>query len=180
VRRFLLDVNVVLDALLDRRPHAEASTRIYKAVERKEVEGIIAAHGVTTILYLITKQRRSRTSQMVMGQLLSLFGVAPVDERVIRSALNLGWSDFEDAVSAAAAEAASCDAIITRDPRGFPDSPVPILDPIAALALIDESRGAGNVSEPVAGYGSSRHRVRSVAGRSGSRRAGKSRVVSAR
>ncbi|HEX4566278.1 MAG TPA: hypothetical protein VH138_06575 [Vicinamibacterales bacterium] len=59
---------------------------------------------------------------------ISVFGVAPIDEGVVRRALVLGWPDFEDALCAAAAEVLRCEAIVTRDPDGFPDSPVPVID----------------------------------------------------
>jgi len=57
----------------------------------------------------------------VVGDLLTVFRVAPVDDAVIGRALTLAWRDFEDAVCAAAADAAGCNAIVTRDPRGFAD-----------------------------------------------------------
>jgi hypothetical protein len=53
-----------------------------------------------------------------------------------RRALALGWPDFEDAVCAAAAEAAGCQAIVTRDLDGFPASPLPVVDPAGALSWI--------------------------------------------
>ena len=62
------------------------------------------------------------------------FGVAPVNEAVLRRAIALGWLDLEDGVCAAAAEAAGCDIIATRDPAGFPDSPVRVSDPATVLA----------------------------------------------
>ena len=68
--------------------------------------------------------------------MISVFGVAPIDDSVVRRALVLGWPDFEDAVCAAAAEASGCEAIVTRDPDGFPDSPVPVVDPAGALIWI--------------------------------------------
>jgi hypothetical protein len=55
---------------------------------------------------------------------------------VLRRALVLAWPDFEDAVCAASAEAAGCDAIVSRDPAGFPDPPVPVIDPAAAFGLL--------------------------------------------
>jgi hypothetical protein len=54
MKRILLDVNVVLDVLLDRAPHADASSFIWAAVERGHLNGWLAAHGVTTIHYLVS------------------------------------------------------------------------------------------------------------------------------
>jgi hypothetical protein len=44
--------------------------------------------------------------------------------------------DFEDSVTAAAAELAGCDLIVTRDPKGFRGSPVRALAPEAAAPLL--------------------------------------------
>ncbi len=78
-------------------------------------------------------------SQMVQ-RYLDLVG-APArsqedDPPVLRRALSLGWPDFEDAVCAAAAESCGCDAIVTRDPKGFVESPVRVVDCPAALAWL--------------------------------------------
>jgi predicted nucleic acid-binding protein len=71
-----------------------------------------------------------------VDDILRVLDVARVDGEVIRRALRLGWPDFEDAVTAAAAEAARCEAIVTRDPKGFPRSPVRVITPEAAAPLL--------------------------------------------
>ena len=53
--RILLDVNLVLDILLDRRPHADAASLVWEAVETGRAEGFLSAHAVTTIHYLNTR-----------------------------------------------------------------------------------------------------------------------------
>ena len=72
--------------------------------------------------------------------LLSVFDVAPVDGGVLSSALGLGFADFEDAVTAAAARRARCDVIVTRNPRDFARSPVRVLAPAEAEALLASRR----------------------------------------
>ena len=97
---------------------------------------VIPAHGVTTIFYLLEKARGAAFARDGVERLVSVFGVAAVDDRVIRRALIFGWPDFEDAVCAAAAEASGCEAIVTRDPDGYPNPPIPAIDPAAALSWI--------------------------------------------
>jgi predicted nucleic acid-binding protein len=138
MRRILFDVNVVLDVLLDRRPHAEASAAAFAAVETGVVEGLVAAHAVTTIHYLVRREMSGTRARRIMSAILRVFGVATVDGAVIQEALQLPCSDFEDAVTAAAARLARCDYIITRDPRGFHGSPVRFLTPEAAVPLLDK------------------------------------------
>jgi predicted nucleic acid-binding protein len=111
VKRVLLDVNVVLDVLLDRRPYADAASAVWSAVEEGRAEG-----------------------------LLSVFGVAPVDEAVLRAALALGWTDFEDAVTAAAARRSQCTVLVTRHLRDVRRSPVRVLAPPEAAAWLGLNR----------------------------------------
>jgi predicted nucleic acid-binding protein len=137
MRRFLFDTNVVLDVLLDRQPHAEASAVVWEAVETGGGEGMLAAHAVTTIHYLVRKETGAVKARQVVSAVLRVFAVAAVDGAVVHEALQLPFSDFEDAVTAAAARAAGCECIVTRDPKGFRGSPVRALTPEAAAPLLD-------------------------------------------
>lgn len=130
----LVDANVILDVLLDRQPHVRASAALWAAIEHRRGTGMIAAHAVTTIHYLIRKERGARFARRSVSALLRVFGVAPVNSEVLQRALELDSSDFEDAVTAAAAELAKCQAIVTRDPRGFAGVTLRALSPEAALA----------------------------------------------
>jgi predicted nucleic acid-binding protein len=140
MKRLLLDVNVVLDVLLDRTPFASAASAVWAAVERGEVDGLLSAHAVTTLHYLNARAVGSRMAKETTDALLSVFGVAGVDGAVLKAALALGWKDFEDAVTAAAARQARCDALVTRNRRDFKGSPVRVLAPAEAAAWIGASR----------------------------------------
>jgi len=135
MKKILVDINVVLDVLLDRKPHAEPSAALWAAIETGMAEGVLAAHAVTTIHYLVRKERGASKARRTVTAILRVFGIAAVDGDVVRQALQFSWPDFEDSITASAAQSAGCDAIVTRDPRGFPDSPVRVLTPEAAVAL---------------------------------------------
>jgi predicted nucleic acid-binding protein len=133
----LFDTNVVLDVLLDRKPYVEASAAGWAVVETgKGVNGMLAAHAVTTIHYLIRKEKGNAKAEALVSAILKVFGVAPVDSPILQEALRLRFSDFEDAVTAAAARSAGCEYIVTRDPKGFRGSPVLALTPEALLPLL--------------------------------------------
>lgn len=134
-RRVLFDLNVILDVLLDRAPFAEHAAALWAQVEQKRAQGLISAHGVTTLHCLASRHRGPEFAARCVADVLQVFEVAPVTGSVLTEALALGWADFEDAVCAAAARAAGCQVIATRDPRGFRGSVVPAMAPDAALAL---------------------------------------------
>jgi predicted nucleic acid-binding protein len=136
--RVLVDINVVLDVLLGREPHVRASSAVWAAIERGWAEGQLAAHAITTIHYLVRKERGAAQARRTTGALLRVFGVAAVDGAVIEEALRLPGADFEDCVTAAAAKLADVNWIVTRDPKGFRGSPVRPLTPEAAAALLAE------------------------------------------
>jgi predicted nucleic acid-binding protein len=134
--RLLLDLSVVLDVLLDREPHAAASAAVWKLVEEGKAEGLVAAHAFTTLFYLLSKVKGRAEASLVVTDLMSVFGVAPVDAAVLRRASTLQLHDFEDAVTAAAGEAAGCTLVVTRDAAGFAGAPIQAAEPLLALALL--------------------------------------------
>ena len=134
--RVLLDVNVILDVLLDRRAHAEASSAVWSAVERGITEGMLAAHSVRTIHYLTRKATGDAKAKRMLSSILQVFAVAAVDGPVIEEALHSTCADFEDAVVAAAARRAGCDYIVTRDPKGFRGSAVRAFAPEGVMPLL--------------------------------------------
>ena len=136
MKRILFDTNIVLDVLLDLQPHVEASAAAWAAVEAGKSEGLLAAHAVTTIHYLVRKELGNARARRILSAILGVFGVAAVDGAIIQEALQLPFSDFEDAVTATAARSAGCDCIVTRDPKGFRGSPVRCLEPEAVTTLL--------------------------------------------
>lgn len=140
MKRLLFDVNVILDVLLDREPHADMASDVWSMVEDGRATGLLSAHAVTTIHYLNAKEAGPRQALQTTDALLSVFDVAPVDRQVLASALSLGWKDFEDAVTASAARQAKCDALVTRNPGDFKGSPVRVLMPAEALGWVNAGR----------------------------------------
>lgn len=136
MRRILVDLNVILDVLLDRRPHADAAARIWAAVEARQVSGFVPSHAMTTIHYLVGREKGPHEARRLVERLLNVFQVVPAGEQLLRDALALPFSDFEDAVCAACAASAGCDVLVTRDVSGFRKSPVPVFTPAAAAAAI--------------------------------------------
>ncbi|MGI8782365.1 MAG: PIN domain-containing protein [Acidobacteriota bacterium] len=137
MKPLLLDLNVILGVILDRRPGADAAAALWAAIEEGHGRGLIPAHGLTTVFYQLEKARGATFARDGVERLISVFGVAPVNEAVVRRALLFAWSDFEDAVGAAAAEASGCEAMVTRDPAGYPKAPLPVIDPGRRSELVD-------------------------------------------
>jgi predicted nucleic acid-binding protein len=139
MKKILFDTNVILDVLMDRKPWSDASARVWASVEGGAAEGLLAAHAVTTIHYLLRKELGNVKANRIVSSILRVFGVAAVNAPVLQEALQLPFSDFEDAVTAAAARSAGCECIVTRDPKGFRRSHVRPLSPEAVTLLLAAS-----------------------------------------
>ncbi len=134
--RVLLDVNVVLDVLANREPFAADAEDVFGLAERGVIEGLIAAHTVTTLHYLLAKHLGRAKTKKVLSDLLQILGVVEVDEDRIRHALAMDWPDFEDAVQAACAEKAEVSYLATRDKKGFKRAASKVVTPAELLVLI--------------------------------------------
>jgi predicted nucleic acid-binding protein len=135
--RILFDTNVLLDVLLAREPFVEVSATLFDANVRGAVDGVVGATTVTTIYYLVARERRAATAQHHVKELLRLFDVAPVSRRVLVQAMDAGFDDYEDAVLAAAADGAGCDGIVTRNETDFGSAALPVYTPAELLTILD-------------------------------------------
>ncbi len=136
--RVLVDTNVVLDVLLDRRPHALDSARIFSLVEEGQLQGFLCATTITTIDYLLRQSLSRGDSQRHLTQLLQMFDVAAVNRPVIEGAMRSRIMDFEDAVLEQAALLVGAEVIITRNTKDFARGTLKTLDPRQYLAQLGE------------------------------------------
>jgi len=132
----LFDTNVILDVMLDRKPFAAPASQLLSLVEQEEISGKICATTVTTIHYLSTEILGNNKSKNQIKNLITLFGIASVNRTVIENALNSHFTDFEDAVIYHAANHAGAEAIVTRDPKGFKKSKLPVYSPVDLLRIL--------------------------------------------
>lgn len=133
--KLLLDTNVILDVLLDRKPFVADSARVVAAVETGRIEGSLCATTITTLHYLASKTLGAKAAVREISSLLQLFRVAPVTEAVLKAALRSTGRDYEDLVLWESARGIGVDGIVTRNPGDFPKSGVPIYLPADIVAM---------------------------------------------
>jgi len=122
----LLDTNIVLDHLLDRKLFSHAASRIFADIEEGMHNGFLCATTITTIDYLTKKVLGTKQAKSVITNLLEIFEVAPVNRIVLESAIKSKFPDFEDAVLHEAAIHQNLDAIITRNLVDFKKAKLPV------------------------------------------------------
>ena len=133
--KILLDTNVVLDLLLAREPFVEWAREIFVLVENAELEGYLCANSITTLHYLVGREKNKEEADEIVSALLSLFEIASVDKRVLLDATTNNGIDYEDSVIYNSAFHSSIDIIVTRDKKGFKNSKISTLTPQEFLAF---------------------------------------------
>lgn len=134
--KILIDINIILDVLQNRQPLYSTSAQVLAAVETGLVEGFVAAHTVTTLFYLIRKDRSAAEARAVLTALLQFLAVCPLEQETLEQALNLDYRDFEDAVQMVSALRARVDYLITRNVKDYTPALLPVLSPAEFLAVL--------------------------------------------
>lgn len=134
--KVLFDTNVILDLLLEREPHVSTAEQLLSLVDANRIEGLICSTTVTTIHYLASRAVGASAAAQHIRTLHTLFSIACIDLEVLRSALDLGFADFEDAVIHEAARNAGASALVTRNGKDFARSALPVFSPSELLAAV--------------------------------------------
>lgn len=133
--RLLLDTNVLLDVAVARRPDALAAQALLRLCSGPDAphDGLLAWHTLPTVFYVCERQDLAETAWRVVRAAIAALLVIACGQHEAERALDLGFVDFEDALQAAAAEAAHADFIVTRNTGDFLLSPVPAISPAEFL-----------------------------------------------
>lgn len=131
--RALFDTNILLDIGLARKPFAADAIACFSETLQTGEPPRIAPHSLATFYYIVAQARNKSKADAGVSDLLATTEVVAFDHEMAQRSLALGFSDFEDAMIAVAAEAGEMDYIVTRNERDFNTSPIPALSPQSYL-----------------------------------------------
>lgn len=134
----LLDTNVLLDVILDRAPWASHAAMLLDIVAKRQARGYVAGHAVTTVYYLVEREKGRAVATTAVSDLLEIVDVVPLDGADFQRALALGLKDYEDAVQAAACLKVGATFLVTRNERDFKGAPVTTRSASEVLALFPQ------------------------------------------
>lgn len=133
----LLDLDVLLDVALDRRPFAEAASVLLDAIESRRGTAFMAWHSIANFFYLTSPKHGRDASKEYIVELTRFVAIAKTGTDSLRFAANLPMRDFEDAMQVAAAQACGAEVIATRNLKDYRKSPIRAAAP---QALVKELR----------------------------------------
>lgn len=134
--KLLVDTNVFLDVILERKDVMRESAAVLDAIEDGRAKGYVSSHALTTIHYIVGRANGRAAAATAISDVLELCEVVAVDKADFHRALGLGLKDFEDAVQVAAALHAGVDYLVSRNEKDFKDSPIDVRSPTTIAVLL--------------------------------------------
>ena len=124
-----LDTNVLMDFLLERQPFVAEAQKLWFLAERGRIEGAISVLSFPNVYYVVRKTRGPDFAMTLLKAMRDTFRIVGCDEQILHQAMDAKFSDFEDAVQYFSALRVNAVCMVTRNPRHFPKSSLPIFTP---------------------------------------------------
>ena len=92
----LVDTNIIIDALANREPYADDAKRIMEKCAAREITGILAAHSIPNLFYILRKNFSQEERRFLLKNLCEIFQISDLNEKKIVAALeNNAFSDLK-------------------------------------------------------------------------------------
>lgn len=136
MKRLFLDTNILVDLICHREPFFQEAKKLFAmAYTNKVCIGISALSYINTVY--IAKKYGFNTQAVIesLNQIASFTTITHLEEVTIKEAMACGWNDFEDAVQYHSSLPFATDYIITRNPKDFTKSTIPVYTPCEFLQI---------------------------------------------
>lgn len=136
--KVFIDSDVIIDFLLDREPHAEASTKILELGNKQIITIYTSTLCLNNVHYIIRRFLSEKKSREVLSELMAIINTVEVTEGDLRNSLTSDFKDFEDGVQhQVALKIEGIKAILTRNLKDFKKSKVAVFSPDAFIRIFD-------------------------------------------
>lgn len=127
--KILVDTNVLLDVLQNRKPFVDTSLKVFQICEVNQAVGYISAMSIPNLVYIMRKELDQKQIKEVLTKLTAIFKVIDLRKADLFRAADLQFSDYEDALQCVCASSIKVDYIVTRNTKDFSNSPIVAITP---------------------------------------------------
>lgn len=131
-KRILLDINIIMDLLMARKPFAKDARTLFQMAIDGEIEIYITSCSINTLVYYIEKAIGYAATRRIINNFLQIAKGIDITINDIQKAFgNLAITDTEDAIQMQGAVKACMDIILTRDTDfiSVQDQKIPVMSP---------------------------------------------------
>jgi predicted nucleic acid-binding protein len=126
----IIDTDVIIDFLIDRKPYSREAAIIFTLIEQKKLKGYASSLTFSNLYYVLRKLESHKKVISKLDSLSKILIILKVEEQTIKNALASGFPDFEDSIQYyCAIESKKIDSIITRNTKDYKNSEIPVMTP---------------------------------------------------
>mgnify|MGYP001605991804 CR=1 FL=1 len=131
MHKLYLDANILYDIVDNKRPFHKEAELIFSLAENNKLQIFTSIINPVFLNYSLMKIIRNRQKVLTMiCEISKLLSLVEINQQIYYSALNNGYSDFEDDIQYySALSVKDISAIITNNKKDFIKSLIPLLTP---------------------------------------------------
>lgn len=126
--KLFLDTNILLDFLANREPHSLPASNILRYGKLGYIQLYASTLSFATLLYLLRKEVGKQAALSMLKELNTVVRAVSTSQLQLSRAFEIEAPDFEDILQFVSAEDAELDYILTRNPKHFKMSSIPVLN----------------------------------------------------
>ncbi|QNS40231.1 PIN domain-containing protein [Chryseobacterium manosquense] len=135
--KVLIDTDVILDFLFDRKPFSEDAAQILSWCENSKIQGFVTSIVLSNIYYLLRKTAKHEKVIENLKMLLNIVDVITTNKDAVLDALHSQFKDFEDALQNFSAQNSNeIKVIITRNSKDYKTSNLAVMEPETYIKLV--------------------------------------------
>lgn len=138
----LIDTNVIINFITKREdPYKNECFEVMKLCAENVFDGYIAFHSLSTIWYVIKKQKTEQEARKWLDNLCDILTVTGATQKQVKKAINnLSFHDFEDCLQDECAVYADTEYIVTCNVKDFRQAKTIAVTPDVFLKIINENK----------------------------------------
>jgi predicted nucleic acid-binding protein len=136
MNKILLDTDVILDFLFDRKPWSDDASAIFTLCETGKITAFVTPVMLSNLYYILRKTASHRKVMEKLSALLSITDVLTMNREIVLQAIHSGFQDFEDALQHfSALQGGDVAIIITRNVNDYKTSSLAVKSPDSFLRM---------------------------------------------
>jgi predicted nucleic acid-binding protein len=133
----LIDTDVIIDFLIDRKPHSREAAILFTLIEQKKLKGYVSSLTFSNLYYVLKKIESHSRVISKLDSISKMLTILKVDQQTIKDALASRFLDFEDGIQYyCALDFRKVDVLITRNTKDYKNSEIPVMTPADYLKTV--------------------------------------------
>jgi len=125
--RLLVDTNIVLDLLAEKKEFLIEAQELFTLSDKKKLKLYVSSLTFANTYYILSQKLKLGNARKILRKFKVLIEVLPMDDKIIDLSLESNFKDFEDAIQYHTAMENGINIIITRNLKDFKNSKIPVL-----------------------------------------------------